>query len=107
MEIKTGTELVVYGQGTYEGLAALARLVANGLRPKVLLEGWAGWALDGSLPVDAATYADTGTLSAGHEKLSPAQGPSKLRLLVIGVVIAAGAFGAGYFSKWLVTGNRS
>lgn len=51
-----GARPIVYGHGARDGLAFLARAVARGVEPRAYLEGWAGWASDGSLPADSATY---------------------------------------------------
>ncbi len=47
---------ILYGHDARQGLAFLARATAAGLNARVYLEGWAGWASDGALPADAATY---------------------------------------------------
>lgn len=49
---------VVYGHDTPEGLVYLSRLLALGVEPRLYLEGWTGWASDGSLPVDSLTFRD-------------------------------------------------
>ncbi len=47
---------IAYGHDGYEGLAYLARLIANDIDSQVYIEGWSGWASDGSLPIDSASY---------------------------------------------------
>lgn len=54
----TGGAPIVYGHDALEGLAAFARLRAAGYEARVYIEGWADWAADGALPVDAATHLD-------------------------------------------------
>jgi thiosulfate/3-mercaptopyruvate sulfurtransferase len=49
--------LVAYGGDAFEGLAYLARLVALGVDASLYLEGWSGWASDGSLPADSLSFS--------------------------------------------------
>lgn len=49
---------VSYAHNAYEGLTYLARLEASGIKTRLYLEGWAGWASDGALPADSVTYPD-------------------------------------------------
>ena len=49
--------LVAYGGDAFEGLAYLARLIALGVDASLYLEGWSGWASDGSLPVDSLSFS--------------------------------------------------
>ncbi|MGI9381655.1 MAG: rhodanese-like domain-containing protein [Methyloligellaceae bacterium] len=55
---------IVYGHDARDGLAFLARLVAAGRDARVYAEGWSGWASDGALPADSATYPDLGKSKA-------------------------------------------
>lgn len=98
--------VIVYGRDTVDGLSALAQLVSQGVEVRVLMDGWAGWAADGALPVDAVTYAD---VSQRQQKTFKAQPPAEQgtpRLLIAAGVLMVGAFGAGYFVRWLMTGNK-
>ena len=49
---------VAYAQDTYQSLIYIARLEAHDLAASLLFDGWAGWASDGALPVDAQSFAD-------------------------------------------------
>ncbi len=52
-------EPVAYGHDAYEGLAYLTLLTAGyGVPARLYLAGWAEWAADGALPVDAAGYPE-------------------------------------------------
>lgn len=52
-------EPVAYGHDSYEGLAYLTLLTAGyGVPARLYLAGWAEWAADGALPVDAAAYPE-------------------------------------------------
>ena len=99
--------LVVYGHRTFDGLIGLTALVVRGLNPKVLMEGWAGWATDGSLPVDAATFAGTPKRKKKVAQVQPTETFDKTRLLIAGAVLALGAFAAGYFARSLKPGNKA
>lgn len=58
IHIGPSTLAIAYGHNEYEGLIYLSRLVASGIDARVYLEGWTGWASEGSLPADNATYRD-------------------------------------------------
>lgn len=95
---------VVYGHDARQGLAFLARAVSAGLNARVYLEGWAGWASDGALPADAATYPDRRARAAPAAvptaKSTPAQTSHST---LIGLLLAGFALaGAGF-----VLGRRS
>lgn len=53
-----GGDPVAYAHDTYEGLIYLSRLLASGVDARLYLEGWAGWASDGALPVDSLAYPE-------------------------------------------------
>lgn len=97
-----GSRAVIYGHDTVDGLVALARLVSRGGSVRVLMDGWVGWAAEGALPVDALTFADPGKAS----RASPPAERDNTRLLLAAGVLVLGAFAAGYFAKWLATGNK-
>jgi len=98
--------VIVYGHDTVDGLSALARLVSQGAEVKVLMDGWAGWAADGALPVDAATYADVSRRAQNTARTLQSDEPGTPRLLMAAAVLIIGAFGAGYFVRWLTAGNK-
>lgn len=106
LKLSDAARVVVYGHDTFDGLVALAKLVSQGIEASVLVDGWAGWAGDGALPVDAATYAGVGQSPPAQQMTKPASGPGSTRLLIAAGVLIAGAFAAGYFVRWLGTGNK-
>ena len=97
-----GSVIIIYGHDTVDGLVALTRLVSKGGSGRVLMDGWGGWAADGTLPVDAVTFAGWSKTS----KASPPTEPDNTRLLIAAGVLVLGAFGAGYFVRWLTTGSK-
>lgn len=107
-EIKLdASTLVVYGHRTYEGLAGLTNLVASGINARVLMEGWAGWAADGALPVDSITFADP---VKGQRKPKVVESAVKSNLagfLIAGFVIALGAFAAGFYASFLKSRKKA
>lgn len=48
--------MLAYARDSVSGLAYLARLKAANINAKLYLGGWAEWAADGTLPIDAAAY---------------------------------------------------
>ncbi len=52
-------EVVAYAHDAYEGMAYFALLAAgHGVAARLYAEGWAEWASDGTLPVDAAGHPE-------------------------------------------------
>lgn len=97
-----GSRAIIYGHDTVDGLVALARLVSQGGSVRVLMDGWAGWAADGALPVDALTFAGGREIS----KASPPAEQDNTQLFIAVGMLVLGAFAAGYFARWLTTGNK-
>lgn len=92
-----GGDPVAYAHDSYEGLAYLARLVAGGINTRLYLEGWSGWASDGSLPIDSPSYPeavakDERSTASLTDAVAEENGLSVTTLLV-----AAGGFGLGGF----------
>ncbi|MHB1144530.1 MAG: sulfurtransferase [Thiobacillus sp.] len=90
-------EPVAYGHDAYEGLAYLTLLTAGyGVPARLYLAGWAEWAADGALPVDAAGYPEPSAVRQA-EALPPVRqdGVAKAGMLVM--VLAA--FAAGWWLK--------
>jgi len=111
VQVMPGTQVVVYGHDSYESLVALARLVASGIKAQALLDGWAGWAADGSLPVDSATYIDlrNGGLHSGIDAKKQSEAAndfSQIWLLILAVLILLGGFMAGYFLRKIIVEKR-
>ncbi len=102
--LPAGARAIVYGHDSVDGLAALARLTAQGVEASVLLDGWSGWAADGSLPADAVAYPQSGQRPAGKAAM-PAVEVGPRRLAVVAVLIIA-AFAIGYFVRWLSAGKQ-
>ncbi len=110
VQVMPGAQVVVYGRDSYESLVAMARLVASGIKVQALLDGWAGWAVDGSQPVDGATYLDlrNGGLHygiGGKKQLEATKNLSRKWLLVLGILVLLGVFMAGYFTRKIVAGK--
>lgn len=89
---RSGVEMVAYGHDTAEGLIYLARLVAHGLAPRLLLDGWAGWAADGVLPADSLTYRDRPVAVAQPAPLLPLWSMVLLVLLSLGLFFVIGFY---------------
>ena len=101
-----GSSVIIYGHDTVDGLVALARLVSQGGSGRALMDGWAGWAADGALPVDALTFADTSRHQPQAEKAPPPAYYGSPRLLIAAGVLVLIAFSAGYFVRWLTAGKK-
>ena len=93
---------IAYGHDGYEGLAYLARLIANDIESRVYLEGWSGWASDGSLPIDSASYPEFAVganSSSGIALESTADGGNLPSILAAGGGLALLGFLLGRLSK--------
>lgn len=90
-------EPVAYGHDAYEGLAYLTLLTAEyGVPARLYLAGWAEWAADGALPVDAAGYPEPPAVRQAEVlPLVRQGGMTKAGTLVM--VLAA--FAAGWWLK--------
>lgn len=97
------TPAVIYGHDSYDGLIYLARFAALGLRPKLYLEGWAGWASDGALPADSVTYPRRTNTAGPTLSATKPEAPTALPLIVLLVVSGIGMFAAGIFANRLLT----
>ena len=86
---------IVYGHDTFDGLVYLARLVASGIEVRLYLEGWAGWASDGSLPMDSASYPQYG-FRAHNRGLDSAEN-SNQGISIPAVVATGGGFALAGF----------
>lgn len=92
---------VAYAHNTFEGLVYLSRLVAGGVPAGLYLEGWAGWASEGSLPVDSVTYAERRMRPVASKSVpdqSAASGVSYSRFAALGfggLVLSIGGFFIG------------
>lgn len=93
LHVAAGSRPVVYGHDSIESLVLFARMTAVGFDPRLLMDGWVGWAADGALPADSVTYPERtpepGTPRAAGAPLSPLQG-SALVLLIAFACAAAG-----------------
>ena len=99
VQLGENTRPVLYGHDVRQGLGFLARAVAAGLRARIYLEGWAGWASDGALPVDAATYPErrARAVPAATPAAKPTSGQTS-HLTLVGLVVTGLALaGAGFF----------
>jgi len=92
---------LAYAHNSFEGLVYLSRLVAGGVPARLYLEGWAGWASDGALPVDSVTYAEWRMRPVASKSIadqSAASGISYLRFAALGfggLVLSIGGFFIG------------
>lgn len=98
IHLDAGEYAITYAHDSYESIVFLARLIATGVQAKVLFEGWAGWASDGSLPADSVTYADQ--KASGQPAIMTPQTAQKIRLPFLALVILAGIalIAAGFFA---------
>ena len=58
IETTPDATMIVYANNSTDGYAYLSRLVESNPQAVLYAEGWREWASDGTLPIDAATYAD-------------------------------------------------
>lgn len=88
---------VAYGHDAYEGLAYLTLLTAGyGVPARLYLAGWAEWAVDGALPVDAAGYPER-PAEGKAEALPPGRHDGLAKAGTLGMVLAA--FAAGWWLR--------
>jgi len=89
---------VAYAHDAYEGLAYLTLLVAgHGVGARLYAEGFAEWAADGSLPLDAAGHPERAT-SAVAPIASAQAGVTTTDVLVATMfALALAAFASGYW----------
>lgn len=90
-------EPVAYGHDAHEGLAYLTLLTAGyGVPARLYLAGWAEWAADGTLPVDAAAYPE-------QPAVRPAEALPVVKqdgMVMAGILaLALTAFSAGWWLK--------
>lgn len=89
---------IAYAHDAYEGLAYFTRLVAgHGIAARIYPGGWAEWAADGSLPIDAATYPEHRTEALAAVSPAPTFGTSPFALALVAGVALAVAFASGWF----------
>jgi len=97
--LDTGEYAVAYAHNSYESIVFLARLIAMGVEAKMLLEGWAGWASDGSLPADSVTYADQrASVRSGNIARKTVSIPG-MSFIVLAILAGIGLFAAGYYVR--------
>lgn len=91
-------DAVAYAHDAYEGIAYFTRLVAGlDLAVRVYPGGWAEWAADGSLPIDAATYPEPRSEKTATVPPAPTFASLPLALGASGALLVAFA-GGWYFS---------
>ncbi len=95
---------IVYGHDTFDGLTYLARLVASGIEVRLYLEGWVGWAADGSLPMDSASYPQYG-FRGDNRAVEPTE-YSNHGISIPAVVATGGGFALAGFWVGRLTKNR-
>ena len=96
---------IAYAHDGYEGLAYLARLAANGIESRLYLEGWSGWASDGTLPVDSASYPEPVVASENNSRQIPSEKLSEGGSSAA-IVAAGGSFALLGFFLGRLTKNR-
>ncbi len=79
---------IVYGHGSRDGIAFLARHVSAGRDVRVYMEGWSGWASDGALPADSATYPEL-VRSKDSKQPPVSSSPIGIRSVVAGAVLGS------------------
>ena len=90
--------VIAYAHDAYEGLAYFTRLVAGlGLAVRIYPGGWAEWAADGSLPVDAATYPERQAETLAAVPPAPTPGTSRAVLMLVAAVALLTAFAGGWY----------
>lgn len=98
-------KIIAYAHDAYEGLAYFTRLVAGfGLPARIYSGGWAEWAADGSLPIDAASYPERPGEAPAAVSPAPtfAAPPTALALtlaLAVAAAVLAAFAGGWYFSR--------
>ena len=89
---------IAYAHDAYEGLAYFTRLAAGyGLLARVYTGGWAEWAADGSLPVDAVTYPERRTETLVAVPPAPTPDTSRAVLMLAAAVALLAAFAGGWY----------
>jgi len=89
---------VAYAHDAYEGLAYLTLLVAgHGVGARLYAEGFAEWAADGSLPLDAAGYPERAVPAAAPLASPPSGATSSVALLAATVALTLAAFASGFW----------
>lgn len=92
-----GKGAIAYAHDAYEGLAYFTRLGAGqGLDARIYLGGWAEWAADGSLAIDAATYPERIPQATDAVPPAPTSGTRPTVLALVAVAVLA-AFAGGWF----------
>jgi len=90
--------VIAYAHDAYEGLAYFTRLVAGlGLPARVYAGGWAEWAADGSLPVDAATYPERGVAKTADVLPATTFDPARPGFALAMIFALLAAFVGGWF----------
>ncbi len=93
-------EVIAYAHDAYEGLAYFTRLVAGyGLPARVYAGGWAEWAADGSLPVDAASYPERRNEAVNAVSPAPTFAASPALLALAAAIVLTAFAGGWYVSK--------
>lgn len=92
---------IAYAHDAYEGLAYFTRLVAgHGIAARVYPGGWAEWAADGSLPIDAASYPERRAEAPVAVSPAPTSDASRFVLALAAFAALLAAFAGGWvFSK--------
>ncbi len=101
---------VAYAHDAYEGLAYFTRLVAgHGIAARVYPGGWAEWAADSRLPVDAASYPERraeapAVASPVPAAVSPAPTSGASRAVI--ALAAGAALLAAFAGGWMLSRRR-
>lgn len=102
-------EVVAYAHDAFEGIAYFALLAAgHGVFARLYAEGWAEWASDGALPIDAAGHPDRAASgrdagreidAVGHDRRAPLAWPIAAALLLAALSLLLAAFAGGWWAS--------
>ncbi len=92
--------VVAYAHDAYEGLAYLTLLVAgHDVQARLYAQGWAEWAADGSLPVDAVGYPERAMAVPAHSQPSQDGAARTESVVAAAAVLVLAAFAAGWYLR--------
>lgn len=97
--LAAASPVVVYGHDAPDSIVMMARVAASGASAQVLLDGWVGWAADGGLPVDSATFPASASASPAKGLAGPGSASQPVQLVIslvlAGVALAAAGYAVG------------
>lgn len=97
--LAASSPVVVYGHDALDSMVMMARVAASGASAQVLLDGWVGWAADGVLPVDSATFPASASATPAKSLTGPGtaslSGQLVVALVLAGIALAAAGYAVG------------